>query len=185
MENFSTFSPNSGEFIKHTHTHTQRQQLDWPSKTILIYLYFKLLLLLKCSAFVDWGNNQKHHGERTCVPVVFLCPSDFIVFSENVLSVHFNRMRDQCETMETNHTKTLLAESHRHNYSAASTLSILLFFSPFFSPVFISTEIWPYAEELQCPMFCISHYLLWVQWLIIKNVEDSLPFLTFISNDDT
>lgn len=64
----------------------------------------------------------------------------FIVFLENVLSAHFNRMRGWCETMATNQTKTLLAESHGHNYSAGSTFSILLFISPFFSSVFIATE---------------------------------------------
>lgn len=49
------------------------------------------------------------------------------------LETHLNRMSFQCETMATNQTKTLLAESLNHNYPAASTSSIQLFFSLPFS----------------------------------------------------
>lgn len=84
----------------------------------------------------DLGNSETQHVKEIWVSVVFLCLSDCIVFLENVLSAHFNRMRDECEceTMETNQTKTV-AESLRHNYSAASTFSVLLF-------AFIATQKW-------------------------------------------
>lgn len=54
-------------------------------------------------------------------------------------------MRDECETMETNQTKTL-AESLRHNYSAASTFFVLLF-------GFIATQ----KHSNTSPSFTVSH----------------------------
>lgn len=112
-------------------------------------------MFLKSTTFLEKRNNQKQHEEQTCVPVVFLSPSDSIsvVFSENVLRAHFNRMRDWCETMETNQTKTLLAESLGYNYSAASTFSIQLFSLPF---LFLSSL--PLRNvATRCPYFTIAH----------------------------
>lgn len=56
-------------------------------------------------------------------------------------------MRDECETMETNQTKTL-AESLRHNYSAASTFFVLLF-------GFIATQKYSNTSPSFC--FTVSH----------------------------
>lgn len=83
--------------------------------------------------------------------------SDFIVFSENVLSANFNRMRDWCETMETNQTKTLLAESLEHNYSAASTF-ILLFFS--LVSVLSSLPLRNVAVRCHFPPFYLYSYIV-------------------------
>lgn len=127
---------------------------------------------------------------------VSLCPSDFIVFSENVLTSHFNRTRDWCETMETNPTKkkerkkNLLAESLSHNYSATSDLfHSVVFLLPFYSPDFITAhwemkqqgvhiwrqQNWPFGAELQSTshvgltllLFTLEKMGLWMSSFII------------------
>lgn len=80
---------------------------------------------------------------------------NFTVFLENVLWAHLNKMRAWCETMETNQTKTLLAESLGHNYSAASTSSILrclLFSCSSFIPALIGTEKCSKVTVFHCRM---------------------------------
>ena len=85
-------------------------------------------------------------------------------------------------------TKTLLAESLGHNYSAASTLSTLLFFSPSFSPVFISpatercsNKVWVSHCSWCCDEpLCLVHLYI---TLLVSKVKYPFLFIVIESNE--